>query len=77
MVTRTINVNAKSFAGGGTPPGSLEPIKREDEEGAKVVVDLEIIFWSSDLEGVIPGHNDPWSSPHVMANAEMKKVFVD
>ena len=52
---------------------SSEKMKKEQRSS----LTPEIIFWSSDLEGVIPGHNDPWSSPHVMANVEMKKVFVD
>ena len=37
----------------------------------------EIIFSSSDLEGVISGHDDPMVILAVMVNAEVKLVFID
>ena len=38
---------------------------------------LEIVFSSSNLEGVIPRHNNPMIISAVMVNAEVKRVFVD
>ena len=37
----------------------------------------EITFSSSDLEGVIPGHDDPMIISVGMVNVEVKMVFVD
>ena len=38
---------------------------------------LEIVFLSSDLEGVILRHDDPIVISTVMVNAEVKRVLVD
>ena len=37
----------------------------------------EIVFSYSNMEGVIPGHNDPMVISTVMVNGELKRVFVD
>ena len=37
----------------------------------------KIVFSSSDLKGIIPGHDDPIIILAVMVNTEVKKVFVD
>ena len=37
----------------------------------------DIVFSSSDLEGVIPGHDDLIVISAAMVNAEVKRVFVD
>ena len=37
----------------------------------------EIVFSCSNVEGVIPGHDDPMVISAVMVNAKIKKVFVD
>ena len=37
----------------------------------------EIVFSSSDLEGVMSGHNDPMVISVIMVNTKVKKVFVD
>ena len=37
----------------------------------------EIVFSYSDLEGVIPRHDDPMVISAAMVNAEVKRVFVD
>ena len=38
---------------------------------------FEIVFSSSDLEGVIPGLDNPMIISAVMVNVEVKRVFVD
>ena len=37
----------------------------------------EIIFSNSDLQGVVPGHDDPMVISAIMVNVEVKQVFVD
>lgn len=37
----------------------------------------EIVFSSSNLEGIIIGHNDPMIISAIMVNAEVKRVFVN
>ena len=38
---------------------------------------LEIVFPSSDPEGIIPRYDDPMIISVVMANTEVKRVFMD
>ena len=38
---------------------------------------FEITLSNSDLEGVIPGYDDPMIISVVMVNVEVKRVFVD
>ena len=37
----------------------------------------EIIFSNSDIEGVVPRHDDPMIISVVMVNTQVKRVFVD
>ena len=43
----------------------------------KPSVTPEIVFWSSDFEGVVPGHDDPMIISAKMVNAEVKRLFID
>ena len=82
-MTRTINVIA-GFAGGGTTKSAHKKHLQEVLSLASKKMKIqkpspipEITFSSSNLEGVIPGHDDPMIISAVMVNAEVKRVFVD
>ena len=52
-------------------------VNSKDEEGIQALFHPRIVFSSSDLEGVILGHNDHMIISVMMVNADLKRVFVD
>ena len=52
---------------------SFEKIKKTH----KLLPAFDIIFSSPNLEGVVPGHDDPMIILAVMVNGEVKRIFVD
>ena len=80
-VTSTINVVAGGFAGDGITKSArkrhlqkvlcLSTIRMKKPH--KLHATLEIVFSSSDFEGVVPGHDDPMIISAKMVNAEVKR----
>ena len=86
QITRTVNVIAGGFAGGRTIKLSWKKYLQEvlnvssgkiKKPSLTLPPTLEIVFSCSDLEGVIPGHDDPMMISATMVNTEIKRVFVD
>ena len=83
-ITRTINVIAGGFVEGGTTKSTckkylqeiLSLLTEEMKKTRKLLPIPDIIFSSSDIEGVVPRHNDPMIILVVMVNIEGKRVFV-
>ena len=82
---RMINVIGGVFAGGGITKLAhkkhLQEVLSLSIATMKTVYKpsstLEIVFSSSDLEVVVPGHDNPTVISAVMVNAEVKRVFID
>ena len=84
-ITKTINVIVGGFAGGGITKLAHKKYLQEVlslstanmKKAHKTPSTLEIVFSSSDLEKVIPGHDDPMIISAVMVNAEVKRVYAN
>ena len=82
---RTINVIVGGFAGGGVTKSAHKRHLQEVlslsttriKKPYKPPTTPEVVFSSSDFEGVIPGHDDPMIISAKMVNAEVKRVFID
>ena len=78
-----INVIAGSFSGGGTTNSArkkyLQEVLSLTSEKMKKTQRLfstpEVIFLSSNLEGIVPRHDDPMVILATMVNAEVKRVI--
>ena len=86
QITRTVNVIADGFAGGGMTKSSWKKHLQEvlnvssgkiKKTSPTLPPTLEIVFSCSNLEGVIPGHDDLMVISAAMVNAEVKRVFFD
>ena len=79
-VTRTINIIAGGFPRGGTTKLAWKKhIKEVLNVSSRMIKKPtpEIVFSSSDLGGVLPGHDDPMVISTIIVNAEVNRVFVD
>ena len=84
-VTRIINVIAGGFAGGGVTKSAYKKHLQEVlslsatrmKKPHKPSATPEIVFSSSDFEGVVPGHDDPMIISAKMVNTEVQRVFID
>ena len=82
VVTRTINVIAGGFVGGGTTKSVrkknlqqvLSMISEKMKKSYKPLSTPEIVFSSSDLEGIILGHDDAMIISIVLVNVNLKRV---
>ena len=84
-ITRTINVIAGGFAGGGATKLAHKKHLQEVlslsatkmKKAHKPFSTPKIVFSNSDLGGVIPGHDDPMVISVKMVNAKVKQVFIN
>ena len=84
-VTRAINVIARGYAGGGVIKSAHKRHLQEVlslsatrmKKPHKLSTTPEIVFASSDFQGVVLGHDDPMIISAKMVNAEVKRVFID
>lgn len=84
-VIRTINIIVRGFAGGGTTTSARKKHLQEVlslsfkkmKKTYKPSSTSKIVFLGSNLEGIIPGHNNPMIISAMMVNEEVKRVFVD
>ena len=84
LITRTINVIAGRFAGGGVTKSahkehlqkvlSLSVAKMKVHKPSTI---LEFVFSNADFEEVVPGHDDPMVILAKMVNVEVKRVLID
>ena len=84
-IMRTINVIVRGFAGGGVTKLARKRHLQEVlslsatrmKKSHNLSATPEIVFSSTNFEGVVPGHDDAMIISTKMVNVEVKRIFID